>query len=235
MVSERLRSVLRELPVDGEAAFTALCASCAEVLGVTGSGIMLMTDDVQRGSLRMSDERSAILEDLQFEFSEGPCVDAYVHQHPILEPDLATPAVERWPDFSPPAIAAGAGAVFGFPLTVAQTRLGSLNLYRRSAGPLAEEQEADACRVADLLAIEMLGLQADAESGEVAEAIGAGAHLQDRVHQATGMVSVQLDIGIQQALRVLRVHARSTRTSLRSTATAVVARELRFDGASRED
>ena len=229
MVSAKLQTLLSELPVHGAGAFASLCDSCADVVGVSGSGIMLMTDDVQRGSLRTSDERSEIIEELQYEFSEGPCVDAYLHQHAIFEPDLASPEVQRWPDFTRAALLAGVGAIFGFPLTVGETRLGSLNLYRTSAGPLAAEQESDARRVADLMAIEMLALQAGAASGEVADAIGTNAHLQDELHQATGMVAAQLDIGVAQAMRVLRAHARATGASLVAVATSVVDRELRFD------
>ena len=235
VVSERLREVLRALPVGGSGAFVSLCGSAADVVGVSGSGIMLMTDDVQRGSLKTTDERSAIIEDLQFEFSEGPCVDAYLHQHAILEPDLAAPAVERWPAFSPSAVRAGVGAIFGFPLTVGSTRLGSLNLYRTSAGPLSDEEEGDARRVADLLAIEMLAMQNDAAAGEVADGFGADADLQDQLHQATGMVAAQLDIGVEQALRALRAHARDTGASLGAVAAAVVERALRFDGEPEED
>lgn len=235
MVSERLRTLLREMPVGADGAFDSLCEACADVVGVSGSGIMLMTDDVQRGSLRTSDARSATIEELQFEFSEGPCVDAYVLQRPILEPDLAAPLLARWPAFAPAAIRAGVGAVFGFPLTVGATRLGSLNLYRTTAGRLDDEQEDDASRVADLMAIEMLAIQGGAASGQVADGIGTDARLQDRLHQATGMVAVQLDTGVEQALAALRAHARDTGTSLMDVAAAVVARELRFDDVPRED
>lgn len=225
-MSARLRELVASLPVDPALALGALCAGCADVVGVTGSGIMLMTDDVQRGSLRTSDEVSTAIEDLQFEFGEGPCVDACRDQRRILEPDLAAPARPRWAAFSPRAVAAGVEAIFGFPLSVGAIRLGSLDLYRDRPGALLEEEEADAHRVADLIAIEMLALQAEAPSGEVG--LASGTDLQDRVHQATGMVAVQLDIGAAQALRVLRSYAVGTGNRLRAVAEAVVGRTLRF-------
>jgi hypothetical protein len=228
MVSQRLRKVLRFLPIDNEGALNELSAAGAEVVGVTGCGIMLMTDDVHRGSLRATDDVSAAVEDLQFELNEGPCVEAYARQRPVLEPDLASPTVARWPAFTPRAVEAGVGAIFGFPLSVGQVRLGALDLYRSTPGALGGEQQADARRLAAFIAIEMLGLQSGAASGEVAQGLRTGADLRDRVHQATGMVAVQMGVGVAQALRVLRAYTIANSIPLREVADEVVARRLRF-------
>ena len=48
----------------------------------------------------------------------------------MLEPDLADPATPAGSPSAGPAVAAGARAVFGFPLHVGAVRLGALNLYR---------------------------------------------------------------------------------------------------------
>jgi hypothetical protein len=229
MVSCRLREVVRSLPDHRQGALDLLSTACADIVGITGAGIMLMTDDVQRGSVRTTDEVSAIVEDLQFELGEGPCVEAYLVQRPVLEPDLAAPALRRWPAFTPRAVAAGVGAIFGYPLAVGDVRLGSLNLYRVTPGSLDAEEHADACRLAELIAIEMLGAQADAGMGEVASELRDGADLQDRVHQATGMVAAQLDVGVDHALRVLRAHALAGHRSLRDVAADVIDRTLRFN------
>lgn len=228
-MSEELRELLRTLPSDGADALDMLFEGCPEVLAATGAGIMLMTDDVQRGSLRSSDDLSALLEELQFDLGEGPCVDAHTEQQPVLEPDLAAPDFPRWPAFSPPALAAGVGAVFGFPMSVGATRLGSLNVYRRTAGAMDQDQITDARQLADLMAIEVLDLQAEADDGEISDDLARGADLQDRVHQATGMVAAQLEISVTHALRVLHAHARAEGSRLQEVATEVVARRLRFD------
>ena len=113
-----------------------LCRVCAEVTGTTGAGIMLMSGDVPHGSLCTTDDVSAVIEQLQYDLGEGPCVDAYHLDRPVLEPDLADPADPRWLAFTGPAVAAGVRAVFGFPLHVGAVRLGALNLYCDRAGPL---------------------------------------------------------------------------------------------------
>ena len=100
-----------------------LCEVCVEVTGVSGAGIMLMSGDVAAGSLCSSNTVSALIEQLQYELGEGPCVDAYNQDRPVLEPDLMNPRTPRWMGFSGPAIAAGVRAVFGFPMQVGRVRL----------------------------------------------------------------------------------------------------------------
>src|SRR5512135_2919457 len=101
-----------------------LCEVCAEVTGMDGAGIMLMSGDVSQGSLCTTNAVSALIEQLQFALGEGPCVDAYHFDRPVLEPDLADPDTVRWPAFTGPAVEAGVRAIFGFPLQVGAVRLG---------------------------------------------------------------------------------------------------------------
>ena len=65
----------------------------------------------------------------------------------VLAPDLTVRDVAvRWPMFVPAAISAGANAIFAFPLQVGAIRVGVLDLYRKSLGPLPYVQLADALR-----------------------------------------------------------------------------------------
>ena len=119
---------------------------------MTGAGIMLMSEDVPQGSVCTSNPVSDLIEQLQYGLGEGPCVDAYHEDEPVLEPDLAEPSRPRWPAFAGPAIDAGVRAVFGFPLRVGAVRLGALNLYCDRPGPLTDDQHADALVMADVAA-----------------------------------------------------------------------------------
>lgn len=211
-----------------------LCNVCAEVTGVSGAGIMLMSGDVPRGSVCTTDELSALVEDLQFELGEGPCVDAYNLDRPVLEPDLAAPITSRWLGFSGPAVEAGVAAIFGFPLHVGAVRLGALNLYRDRAGPLSDDQHADALVMADVAAQALLVMQANAPAGRLAAELEANADFQYVVHQASGMVAAQLDVTVGQALVRMRAHAFGNGRPLSRVAEDVVARRLRFDERSGE-
>src|SRR5207237_4547428 len=129
-----------------------LCGACPGSAAVAGAGVMFMSGEISRGSLCTSDEVSQLIEELQYTLGEGPCVDAYQQDRVVAEPDLADPVTRRWLAFTPPAVAAGARAVFGFPLRVGTVRLGALNLYRDRSGPLSGQQHADALGLARLAA-----------------------------------------------------------------------------------
>ncbi len=118
-----------------------------------------MSGDVPRGSLCTSNEVSALIEELQYSLGEGPCVDAYHQDCPVLEPNLAEPSSPRWLAFAGPAVDAGVRAIFGFPLQVGAVRLGALNSYRDQPA-LTDEQHADALVAADIVAQAILVLQA---------------------------------------------------------------------------
>lgn len=209
-----------------------LCEVCAEVIGLTGAGIMLVSGAIPRGSICTTDSVSTIIEQLQYDLGEGPCVDAYDHERPVLEPDLADPVVRRWPAFTGPALAAGARAVFGFPLQVGGIRLGALNLYTDAPGPLTDRQHRDALLLAGIVAQTLLLLQAGAPPGTVASELEASADFRYVVHQATGMVAAQLDVSVSDSLVRLRAYAYGNGRALTDVARDVVERRLRFDDES---
>lgn len=230
MVTERRLRILARLVDDGtgEVDGSRLCEVGAAVTGMSGAGIMLMTDDVPRGSLCSSDAVSARLEALQYELGEGPCVDAHTHSRVVLEPDLADPYAARWLAFTAQALDAGARAVFGFPMRVGAARLGALNVYSDRAGDLTDDQHADALVMADVAAQVLLSLQAGAPLGVLAAELEAGVDLHDVVHQASGMISVQLDVSVAQALVRLRAHAFGSGRPLDDVARDIVTRVMRF-------
>ena len=153
MAGDRLYRILAALST-GEQPWSSarLCEACPPIMGVNGAGVMLMSDDIPRGSLCTTDGVSRLIEDLQYTLGEGPCVDAHRYDRVVAEPDLAEPVTHRWPAFTPPALRAGVRAVFGFPLRVGTVHLGALNLYRDLPGPLTSDQQADALVMADVTA-----------------------------------------------------------------------------------
>ncbi len=229
MAGDRLRRVLAALSAGGDGWSSArLCGACPQIVGVSGAGVMLMSGDIPQGSLCATDEVSQLIEELQYSLGEGPCVDAHHQDKVVAEPDLADPVTRRWPAFTPPALQAGVRAVFGFPLRVGTVRLGALNLYRDLPGPLTGDQHADALVVADLAARWVLEAQAGAPPDTVAGELEAGADFHFAVHNAAGMVSVQEDISVTEALIRLRAFAFSSDRLLADVAEDVIARRLRL-------
>ena len=207
---------------------TRLCDVCRDITRLTGAGVMLMSGDLPLGSLCTTDAVSAVIEDLQYTLGEGPCVDAHHLGRPVLEPDLADPAVRRWPAFSGLAVGSGVRAIFGFPMVVGGVRLGAVNFYADRPGRLTDDQHADALVMADVAAEAVLAMQVDGSEEILADELERGSNFQYVVHQAAGMVSVQLDISVGQALLRLRAYAFARQRPLADVAADVVARILRF-------
>ena len=230
MPGDRLLRILGLLGAGGVAqpGPARLCEVCAEAVVMTGAGVMLMSGELPRGSVCSSNEVSELIEELQYTLGEGPCVDAYHQDRAVLEPDLADPSMTRWTAFRGPALAAGARAVFGFPMQVGAVRLGALNFYRDQPGPLTADQHADALVMAGVAARAVLAMQADASPGALAAEMEAGSDFHFVVHQAAGMVSAQLDVTLTEALIRLRAYAFANDRPLTEVAEDVVARRLRF-------
>jgi len=231
MADDRHGRVLAALTTGGGDSWSSarLCGVCPGIIGVDGAGVMLMSGDIPRGSLCTTNAVSHLIEELQYTLGEGPCVDAYHHDQVVSEPNLGNPETARWPAFSPPALKAGVRAVFGFPLRVGTVRLGALNLYRDRASSLTSDQHADALVMADVTARWVLEVQAGAPPDAIASELEVGADFHFAVHNAAGIVSVQLGISVTDALIRLRAYAFTSNRLVADVAQDVIAHRLRLE------
>jgi hypothetical protein len=228
MPADRLLRILGLLAGPDVPDSPRLCEVAAKVTAMSGAGVMLLADGKPQASLCTTVEVSSLIEEIQCTLGEGPCVDAHRLGHVISEPDLGATGI-RWAQFSRRAFGAGARAVFGFPIRLGTVRLGALNLYRDRTGPLGYDQHADALVVAEVAARAILAAQAGAPPGGLGGRIEEDLYFWGVVHQAAGMVSVQLDISVADALVRLRAHAFLTERLVAEVARDVVERRLILD------
>lgn len=163
------------------------------------------------------------LEDLQFTLGQGPGPQAAASGEPVLVSDLREQTA-RWPVFAPGAIDLKVRAVFAFPLRIGAISVGVLTAYRVAPGPLAGPQLADALALADAITAVLLD-RADGPRAGWAQP----ATYRAEVHQAVGMISVQLDVSMAEALVRLRAYAYGNERPIAEVAADVVARRLRFE------
>lgn len=207
-----------------------LCAACLSALPVSGVGVALMTDDGPSGVvLEATDARARQLEELQFSLGEGPCVEASRTGRAVLEPDLTAAGPARWPGFGMAVLAAGVRAIFAFPLRVGAIRVGVLDLYRDAPGHLTTLEFTDATAFADAATVVVLHLQHHSEEDGARAALIGPMDSRAAVHQATGMIAVQLGVNLAEALLRLRAHAYAMGRPVSDIAADVVGRRLRFD------
>jgi hypothetical protein len=199
-----------------------VCAAAADLLGMSGAGLALMTKSVL-GAAWASDAASRTVEDLQFALGEGPALEAFHGGAPALEPSLAESP--RWPFFGPQAQALGVEAAFSFPLQLGVIRLGTISLFRDCRGFLSRDELADALVLADVVTGDLIDLQAQ---GMLQWAPSDHMGQRARVHQATGMISVQIGADMTAALARIRAYAFVNEISIFEVADMVLDRTLRL-------
>jgi hypothetical protein len=204
------------------------CEVAAAVSGADGAWLTVMSDPARRILVHATGALAAELEELQFTMGEGPCVDAFTAGTPVLVPDLGASGWRaRWPGFAVAGGQAGASAVFAFPLAQGAIRIGALGLYRGTPGPLGPEGLADVLVCADA-ALLLLSARSGIDGHPNGDS-DSWPGLRTQVYQATGMVSVQREVGLEEALALLRAYAFAHDLPLGEVAAQVVARRLRLD------
>ncbi|MEU1038110.1 GAF and ANTAR domain-containing protein [Streptomyces sp. NPDC005551] len=218
-----------------------VCTAAVAALPVGGAGVSAMSDTEACHPLCSTDEVSEQLEELQLTLGEGPCLDAFALGVCVLAPDLRAEEVRaRWPVFAVSAVDAGAGAVFALPLQIGAISPGVLDLYAAAPVELDAEELADALAFADAATLVLL----HSGAGEPGVPSGGGPSWDGRledlgayraaIDQASGMLTVQLGVGIEEAFVRLRAHAYANGRRLAEVASDVLAHRLHMtpDGQS---
>jgi hypothetical protein len=191
--------------------------------GIAASVLVSGTGDV----VWRTDGASAQLDDLQFTLGEGPGVDAAASGELVLEPDLQAVPMQRWPTFTPAALELGVRAVFAVPLQIGVIRLGVLLAHRDAPGVMDDGVLTDMLIFAAAATEALLGPATTGPEPQWLSGHAPGYRAQ--VHQATGMISAQLEVTQAEALIRLRGRAFSQHRAVADVAADVVARRMRFD------
>jgi hypothetical protein len=225
-----------------------LCQACVDLLDITGASVSLSGGPGTGALWWSSDPVAAQLAEAQYSLGDGPCQSAMRLVAPVLAGDLTRGAdARRWPVFAQRAVELDVRAVFSFPLGSDAVAIGTLDLYRRDAGPLSERDMAFAFPASDAITFALIKIQSAAArggslgtsqvEGEVAGDDGHGMASwldaaetgHEEVHYATGMVMVQLRVDPQHALARLRAYAFAQGRTVTDVARDVIERKLSFD------
>jgi hypothetical protein len=196
-----------------------LLRGCCRSTGLSGAGVTMLTVKGSREPFHATDATARVIEQLQLMLGEGPCVEATSRGAPVMVADIADDRDEtsrRWPMFRVEALRAGIRAIFAFPMRVGAIDLGSVDMYRADPGGLSDRQVGKALLSVDRVAISILdqpGEYGPMEPGTVSDVL---------VHQAAGMVMVQANVSIEEALLRLRATAFAEGRALGELARDVV-------------
>ncbi|CAN5123695.1 GAF domain-containing protein [soil metagenome] len=213
---------------DGRA---SLCQPFITAFGVTGAAVSVLVGPASQTTICASDALASRLDELQFDLGEGPCWTALADRAPVLLRDVGSEDA-TWPAFSHMVRDEDlpVGGMYAFPLVIGSLEIGAVDLYSSASGDLEPEFVAEASSLADLTSWQVLRRILD----DHAEPYDGGSlgYARREIHQATGMLIVQLDIGAEDAELLLRAHAFSSGRTVREVANDIVERRLDFSSGS---
>lgn len=199
-----------------------LVQDCATETHSAGAGLSLMTGSGAEAILAATDPVAITLGELQFNYGEGPCTTTIETRAPVLQADLALTGYLEWPMFTTDALAAGARAVFAFPLRYGDIHLGALELYRPTPGPLSWAEYYQAQVYTEAALTLLIQTQAGDDFGALYPYLTKVLDDRIEVHHATGMVAVQAGVSIDDAVSMLRARAFAEGRSVLDLAIDVV-------------
>lgn len=202
-----------------------LAGYCVSLLGASAAGLLLSD---QKGGLQVmasSDERTRLLELLQLQADEGPCLEAY-RSGQLVHIDSLADDVERWPVFAPEALAEGFHAVQAVPLRLRQQVIGALNLFGRGTGPLGPQDLKVARALADTATIGILQERAIRRGEVLTEQLQRALNSRVLIEQAKGVLAQAGRVPVDEAFEALRFYCRRRNLRLSEVAEHVARGEV---------
>jgi GAF domain-containing protein len=171
-------------------------------------------------NLAVSHLRAAVLEELQAEHGEGPCVDAYDEKQTVWTEDLGQE--ERWPGFSPAAAGRGLAAVLASPIPYSNEAVGLVAVFASEPHPWTGAEREAIVAFTDLAAMLILNAMEARERGLIAVQLQGALDSRVVIEQAKGVLVGRHGISPRQAFERLRGLARDRRQPLAEVAAEVV-------------
>jgi len=193
-VMGQIARTLQEEHGNVDSTLTAITSAAVHTVpGAEWASISLVTRR-QVDSRAGTNELAQQIDGLQFEFDEGPCMDALRQERTVRVEDFATES--RWPRFAAEVTKRGAGSLLSFQLFTEGDNLGALNLYARAPGAFDDESETVGLIFASHAAI---ALSAARREQNLRSAMDG----RDIIGQAKGILMERHHLTAAQAFQVL--------------------------------
>ena len=184
-----------------------------KAVGASCGGITMLRSRGHLETLGATSPTVIEVDDAQYAFKEGPCIDAATESKLVVSGRLATDA--RWPRWGPEAARLGMGSVLSAEMHGRGTRIGALNLY-------SEHESAFTREDAELASV--LAAQAAALMAVMSSEAGLRDAMETRtlIGQAQGMLMERFGIDDKQAFSVLSRYSQDANIRLRDIADQLV-------------
>jgi GAF domain-containing protein len=200
---------------------TRLTHRCVELLDVAAAGLMLVADDGELQVVASSSDATMVLELLELQAEEGPCIDCYRTGLPVVHEDLGL-RDGRWPVFGRTARDAGFQSSHAIPMRLRGATIGALNLFREHRGTLGAGDVLVAQALADVATIAVLQHRAARQAQHVNEQLQLALNSRIVIEQAKGVIAERAGLAVDDSFELLRDHARRHNRRLSEVARDVV-------------
>jgi GAF domain-containing protein len=198
---------------------------CVTTFDVAAAGVMLATPTGELRLVASSSETMRILELLELEADEGPCVDSFRGGRAIVNAELAN-AGQRWPRFAPRALAEGFHSVHSLPMRLRNRTIGALNMFRTSQGELDQADVTAAQALADVATITILQNRVVADAETLNRQLNHALESRIIIEQAKGKISQATGVDIDHAFQRIRNHARTHNLPITDLCRAITERAV---------
>jgi GAF domain-containing protein len=197
------------------------------IFSVDGAGLMLADVDHHLLNAAVSDDRMRHLEEIQIRHQQGPCISAFEEKELVRAEDLKRD--DRWPEFSPHAIARGVGAVLASPIPYNQDAVGVVAVLSEQSRPWSAEAELGLLAFTDLAALLIATMLMGEQQTALAVQLQGALNSRAIIEQAKGVLIGQQGLSARDAYTQLRAQARAERRKLAAIAAEVVESAVRDD------
>lgn len=206
-----------------------LCCPFLNGLPISGASVTVISSSGAQAALCSSDAVAARIDELQFELGEGPQWVATTSGEVVLIPDVASDSHGRWPIFGSTIGQLSVGAIFSIPMRMGAVTVGAATHYRDSPGELDENSQLSALAIASAIASMAVQRAMKFATNDAVSESAASPALRREVHQATGMILVQLDTTATIAYSRLQAYAFAQEQTVQSVAHDVVIGKVTFE------
>jgi GAF domain-containing protein len=207
---------------------TLLTERSVEILDISEAGIVLAPPAGELRVMAASSESVQVLELLEVQAQEGPCLDCLHTGTAVGQNDLTT-AHDIWPHFAPECLDAGFRSVLALPICLRGQTIGALNLFRADDGSMSDSDVRAGQAFADLAAI-AIHLHLFSFPIQVsAERLRHVLNSRVIIEQAKGMLSHMATVNVETTFGIMRAYALSRGLNVIDVAEGVIDGTLSVD------
>jgi len=189
----------------------------ATVDGCDAAGVFL-AEHGQVTTAAFTDPVVLVLDRLQIDTAEGPCLDAVAKEGTVYADDLATS--QRWSQFGPAAVDAGIRSVLAFRLSA--RRASALNLYATMPAAFGATDRAKGLIFATLAGLALDTAEQRADEEKRYDNLHDALRTRELIGQAQGILMERERITGDQAFDILRRASQHLNIKIRDVAHTLI-------------